>query len=145
MSPRSLLLLCLAAVAINATAPVSAAEIVVKVTGVGDARGRIGCALYRSADGFPMDNTRAVQVWVAADPKGTTCRFADIADGRYAVSVAHDFNGNGKVDTNFVGIPTEPWGVSNNARPTLRPPKFDEGAFTVAGNQDTTLEVKVAK
>lgn len=145
MSPRSLLLLCVSVVATAATAPVSAAEIVVKVVGVADTRGRVGCALYRGADGFPMDNTRATQVWVAADPKGTTCRFADVADGRYAVSVAHDFNGNGKVDTNFVGIPTEPWGVSNNARPTLRAPKFEEGAFTVAGNQDATLEVRVAK
>jgi uncharacterized protein (DUF2141 family) len=80
-----------------------------------------------------------------ADAKGVTCNFSDLADGSYAVSVSHDLNGNKKVDTNFLGMPTESWGVSNNARPSLRAPRFDEAVFKVVAGKDMTLDIKVDK
>jgi len=122
-----------------------AAEIVINVSGVTSATGQIGCSLFASAAGFPMDISGARQVWLAARPEGVTCRFAELADGRYAVSIGHDLNGNKKVDTNLLGIPTEAWGVSGNVRPTLRAPTWDEAAFSVAQGKDVTLTVKVAK
>lgn len=122
-----------------------AAELVVNVSGIEAAAGQIGCSLYAEPKGFPMDNSGALMQWLPAEPKGVTCRFAALADGRYAVSVAHDLNGNRKVDTNFLGIPTEAWGVSRNARPSLRAPRFEEAVFKVAGGKDQTIEIKVAK
>ena len=50
--------------------------------------------------------------------------------GTYAVQVMHDANGNDKLDTNFMGIPVEGYGFSNN--PTgLRKATFDEARFTI--------------
>ncbi len=40
------------------------------------------------------------------------CDFEDISPGTYALAVIHDENGNGKLDTNWVGIPTEGYGFS---------------------------------
>ena len=54
-----------------------------------------------------------------------------LAAGTYAISCFHDLNGNGKLDTNLFGIPTEPYGFSNNARPKFRAPKWEEARFEV--------------
>jgi uncharacterized protein (DUF2141 family) len=125
---------------------VVAADLVIRVNGVSEPLGQVGCALYAGAAGFPMDNATARVQWQAADAKGVTCRFADVAEGDYAVSIAHDRNGNKRVDTNFMGMPTEQWGVSNNARPRMRAPRFEEARFKVsAGAGDVVLDITVAK
>ena len=123
-----------------------AAEIVVRVSGLSDPLGQVGCSLFAGTAGFPMDNTSARNLWLPADAKGVTCRFNDVPEGTYAVSVGHDLNGNKRVDTNFIGLPTEQWGVSNNARPPLRAPRFDEASFKVAADaKDVGIDIKVAK
>ena len=139
-APHAILLLC-----IGLAAPVRAAEVVVNVSGMSSAEGQIGCALFSGPEGFPMDNTKARVQWHPADPGGVTCRFADVPDGSHAVSVAADLNGNRKLDTNFLGIPKEPWGVSNNVRPGLRAPRFEEAAFTVSSGRDRTIDLRVAR
>lgn len=123
-----------------------AAEVVVRVGGLTDPLGQVGCSLFAGAAGFPMDNTSARNVWLPANGKGVTCRFSDVPEGTYAVSIGHDLNGNKRVDTNFIGLPTEQWGVSNDARPTLRAPRFDEASFKVAADaKDVVVDIKVAK
>lgn len=124
----------------------AAAELAVRVSGMLEPLGEIRCSLFAGADGFPMDNSKARTVGLPADAKGVTCRFTDVTPGRYAVSVGHDLNGNRRVDTNLVGMPTEQWGVSRNARPTLRAPRFDEAVLEVAADAaELAIDIKVAK
>ncbi len=125
--------------------PSTAAEVVARVTVTGPkaGAGRVGCSLFANAKGFPMDSSGARAVWHPAGSGQVECRFADVADGTYAIAVSHDLNGNGVVDTNFMGIPTEAWGVSNNVRPKLRAPKFDEAAFRVSDGRDVQLDIRV--
>ena len=54
-------------------------------------------------------------------------------DGRYAVVVYHDENDNHKFDRNWIGLPTEGFGVSNNPSLFLAAPKFEESSFEVNG------------
>ena len=124
----------------------SAAEVVVRIGGLSEPLGQVGCSLFAGPAGFPKDSSGARQLWQAADAKGVTCRFADVPEGTYAVSIGHDLNGNKRVDANFVGLPTEQWGVSNNARPNLRAPRFDEAMFKVAADaKEVVIDIKVAK
>jgi uncharacterized protein (DUF2141 family) len=126
--------------------PAGAAELVVRITGLSDPLGQVGCSLFAGPAGFPMDNSGARQLWQAADAKGVTCRYSDVPEGSYAVSIGHDLNGNRRVDTNFVGLPTEQWGVSNNVRPRLRAPRFNEAAFKVTADaRELVIEIEVAK
>jgi uncharacterized protein (DUF2141 family) len=120
-------------------------EVVVRVSGIATSSGEIGCALFPDGAAFPMDASGARHVWIPAEATGVLCRFTDIPAGRWAVSVSHDLNGNRKVDTNLLGIPREAWGVSNNVRPRLRAPRFDEAAFEIVAGQPTTLDIRVAK
>ncbi len=121
-----------------------AADLAVVVTGAAAGKGEIGCALYASAEGFPMDSRKAVSsVWVPA-AETAECRFPNLTAGTYAVAVSLDLNGNRRTDKNFLGIPTEPWGVSNNVRPTMRAPKFTEARFAVGAGEER-IGIRVAK
>jgi uncharacterized protein (DUF2141 family) len=106
-------------------------ELVIKVTGIKDSRGAIGCALYPSETGFPMNAEKAKQLWLKAKPDSVECQFEGIPAGKDADAVSRDLNGNRKTDTNFLGIPKEDWGVSNNVGPNFRTQRFDEAAFEV--------------
>ena len=54
--------------------------------------------------------------------------------GDYGIRIMHDINGNSKLDSNLVGMPTEPWGFSNNAAGNFGPPKWDDVKFTLSGS-----------
>lgn len=122
-----------------------AQELIVKVTMVKSTKGEVGCALFNNATGFPNENVAMPSQWQAPSTDGVVCRFSDIKPGPYAVAVSHDLNGNRRTDTNFLGIPKEDWGVSNNVRPNLRAPTFDEARFEVAATGVTTLEIKLGR
>ncbi len=63
-----------------------------------------------------------------------------LSPGRYAVSVFQDMNGNRKLDTNFIGIPTEASGSSNDAPAKWSAPKFKDAVFTV-GTEPVSLSI----
>ncbi|SHJ68122.1 Uncharacterized conserved protein, DUF2141 family [Hymenobacter daecheongensis DSM 21074] len=58
----------------------------------------------------------------------------DLPDGEWAVAITQDINNNDKLDKNFLGIPTEPYAFSNNIRPTVSAPDFNQCKFMVKGS-----------
>jgi uncharacterized protein (DUF2141 family) len=67
----------------------------------------------------------------------------NVVPGRYAVSFIHDENENKKLDTNFLGIPTEGFGFSRDAMGTFGPPGFDATAVNVlAGTGNVVMRAK---
>lgn len=65
----------------------------------------------------------------------------DVPPAEYAVAVHHDANSNGKLDANFLGIPKEGYGMSNDPRPRFRAPRFSESRVLVS--RDTTVTVRM--
>ncbi len=133
-----------------ATAPVAAADggshsgsIVVVVREVGSSSGVVDCGLFGSEEGFPMAADDRSRRRAGAVEGTVELRFDGLAPGTYAVAVSHDENGNGRTDTNLFGIPREAWGVSNDVRPTLRPPRFEEAAFELGDGEILTVEIQV--
>jgi len=59
--------------------------------------------------------------------------FNNLENGDYAVSIIHDENENGELDTNFIGIPTEGFAFGNNAMGTFGPPSFEKSKVTLKG------------
>jgi uncharacterized protein (DUF2141 family) len=64
-----------------------------------------------------------------------------LKDGAYAVAMIHDENSNGQLDTNFLGIPTEGFGVSNNPK-LYGSPTFEVGKFDVSGTKAITIDAQ---
>jgi uncharacterized protein (DUF2141 family) len=113
----------------------------VEIAGLRNDTGHVLCALYSSPAGFPKNSNRAVGHAKSEISHGhAVCEFSGVAAGRYAVSVFHDENSNGKLDTNLLGIPREGVGASNNAKGHFGPPKFDAAAFQFPGGR---LDLKI--
>jgi uncharacterized protein (DUF2141 family) len=124
------------------TTYLAAADLTVRVTGLGNAPNMVSCTVFNAAEGFPESNPAALTQWVASNPAGVSCTFAGLKPGTYAVSIFEDLNGNRKLDANWLGIPKEPTGVSNNVRP-IRKPRFDEASFTFEAVAHQVVEIKV--
>jgi uncharacterized protein (DUF2141 family) len=130
--------------------PVNTLSITVRVTGARNAEGKIGVALFRTAEGFPEEYSKATAgQWVQIDPHTLSAQaiFNNVPRGSYAVSVLHDENLNGKLDRSFVCLPglcmpKEGYGASNNPPKRLGPPKFDDAKFTL-DRADVDLEIKL--
>ena len=108
----------------------------VDAVGLRNSKGQVFCALYASAEGFPKDGQKAIRRDTSSiSEKKASCNFSGIEPGTYAVSVFHDENSNGKLDTNFLGIPREGVGASNGARGHMGPSKFDAAQFQFSGGR----------
>jgi uncharacterized protein (DUF2141 family) len=121
--------------------PSSNDVIQVEIDGLRNDKGQVLCALFSSATDFPKKTDKAVaRAKSVISQRQASCEFRGVAAGRYAVSVVHDENSNGKLDTNFMGIPSEGVGASNGAKGHLGPPKFEAAAFPFSGGR---LELKI--
>ncbi len=116
----------------TAVNPTLSGSINVHITGLKNVTGMLGVSLYNSKNGFPGKHEKA---FASALKKvtGTTdsVLFEHLPYGTYAVSIMHDENSNGKLDTNFIGIPKEGVGVSNNPKIGMGGPKFNDSIFTL--------------
>lgn len=88
---------------------------------------------YNSPGTFLKSGQTALRLVVRPDGKSTLSIPVALAPGEWAVAVSQDLNNNDKLDKNFLGIPTEPFAFSNNVKPRLAAPRFEECKFTVAG------------
>ncbi len=106
-------------------------QLTVDVMLTSGARGDLGYLIFDSSSGFPGDRDKAmVHGFLPISAGARHLRIlADLAPGDYAVSVYEDLNGNHKLDHNFLGLPREPVGASNNPPARLGPPRFGECSF----------------
>lgn len=113
-------------VAAALTGPVlaQAADLTVDVAGVKNAKGKVMVAVYDSAAKFLKEPVRTAAV--DAQPGKVRLLIAGLPEGDYALSLFHDVNGNGELDANPVGMPTEPYGFSNDAAGHFGPPSFEQ-------------------
>jgi uncharacterized protein (DUF2141 family) len=119
-----------------------AAGLTVEAQGLRSERGQVLCFLYAGPAGFPADPQRAVAKVAAPIAQGAaTCRFGAVAPGAYAVAVVHDENGNGRLDRNLVGIPSEGVGASMNPVTHFGPPTFEQARFVHAGAKTLTVQI----
>ena len=118
----------------------------VKILNIRNSVGTVACALFDSAQGFPEDYLRmATNVMVIKVRQDQArCDFEDIPPGTYAMAVVHDENMNGKLDTNFLGIPREGYGFSNDAvGPLGAAPPFSAASFHYDGrNVDLAMRLR---
>lgn len=112
----------------------------VRVLGLKSAEGIVAFALFDDESAFndQGEPLRAQTVPLTSD----TCSWqVEAPVGEYALKVYHDRNGNGQLDRNKLGVPTEPYGFSNDARGSFGPPKYKAARFTLEPSM--ALEVTV--
>jgi uncharacterized protein (DUF2141 family) len=120
----------------------STSTVLLEVSSLKNTRGTLNCRLFTKASDFP-DGEGILTVRTPIAGANTTCTFPNVEPGTYAVAVVHDENSNGKLDKNFVGVPSEGYGVSNNKTYALSAPKWEESVFTITASERKTLQVKL--
>jgi uncharacterized protein (DUF2141 family) len=118
-------------------------NLTVFVKNIRNNKGQIGFCLFKTSLGFPKHPGRAIQrAFVKIDGNSAEYTFTNVRFGMYAVCVFHDENDDKKINTNFIGIPTEGVGVSNNAKGHFGPPKFDDAKFNLMkAGQTLTISI----
>ncbi len=118
--------------ALAAPARTAPCSVRVEVDGLRSDTGEVRVALWSSAEGFPEDSAKALDRarGPIRDAAASVC-FADVAPGRYAVSLIHDEDGDGELDRNFLRIPSEGVGISNGAVGPFGPRDYEEAVFEV--------------
>lgn len=113
-------------------------SIKVDVVGLKNNKGQVYIGLYNSEKQF-LKKIYKGEVATIKNLK-TTVTFENLPAGEYAISAFHDENSNGKLDTNFMGIPKEPYTASNDAKGFMGPPKYQDAKFRASGNIQIVLK-----
>ena len=93
--------------------------------------GQVICTLFTPSDKFPDRSHKGMTVKVPIQKDQATCRFKGVRYGDYAIVAFHDENHDGEFNQNWLGMPKEGFGFSDNPG-TLRKPTFDDARFIVS-------------
>lgn len=140
-----MLILLLAGTCAGLAAQTGSATLTVRVVGARNSKGRIALELFQGETGFPSDSAKAIRLQQAEiDAQTRSAQFVlqGIPYGAYGVAVFHDENMNGKLDRNFIGVPKEGYGASNNPKKRMGPPLYDDARFSV-NQADQSIEIKL--
>jgi uncharacterized protein (DUF2141 family) len=138
------LFLALATSAAFAPALVSAETLTITIADIRESEGRLMIQVANSEKGFEFSEDSAAPPPVAISQlaeAGEMTFEVTLPPGIYGARVLHDLNGNGEMDSNFVGMPKEPWAFSNNATGRLGPAKWQDAKFEISGN--TAVEIRL--
>jgi len=107
----------------------------IEVASIKRGEGEIYMALFKAGSEFPeVGHQFAGKIIPVSSRKSVIAEF-NLPAGEYAVAVFQDLNGNKKLDTNFFGIPKEPYAFSNNIKPKFSAPKFEDCKFRIAATK----------
>jgi uncharacterized protein (DUF2141 family) len=117
------------------------ATINIEVSNIKNQKGSVVIGLYNIEKSFPI-KTEEYQGLVL-DTNATTLKgqFKNIPKGTYAIALFHDENSNEILDKNFLGIPKEGYGFSNNAKALFSAPSFDKAKFELNETTDIKIEM----
>jgi uncharacterized protein (DUF2141 family) len=100
--------------------------------------GKVMIAVYDSAQGWSSGKPARIAQASASDAE-PAARIVALPPGTYAVRAFQDVDGDGKMGMNPFGMPVEPYGFSNDAKPNMGPPSFDAATFTVTAGANTQV------
>lgn len=106
-------------------------NLTVLISNVKAPKGEVAIAIYKNQETFLVKKQQAFLKRGTVSSTGTvSMQFTNLPHGDYAIAIYHDVNNNKELDKNMLGIPSEPYGFSNNIVPTFRVPTFDEARFS---------------
>ncbi|MBL4794661.1 MAG: DUF2141 domain-containing protein [Pseudomonadales bacterium] len=113
-------------------------ELTIEVINIANTKGDVYISLYDSADGFPVEEQKAIAVKSVklglGDSTSVKVTFSGLNEGYYAAAAYHDKNTNGRLDKIF-GIPREPYGATNDSKRKFSAPSFADAKIKINSNE----------
>ena len=139
---RYLLLLLLLFASFTVISRVTENKLSLSITNLRNNKGHVLISVYKDGVGYPEELDKAVRrAKLTIINKKATVSFAGLASGNYAIAILHDENDDGKMNTNFLGLPKEGYGFSNNVMGTFGPPTFSKASFQYNANQIKSIVI----
>ncbi|MBP2833800.1 DUF2141 domain-containing protein [Aquimarina sp. U1-2] len=115
-------------------------QLLVEIEGIQTIKGTLYIALFSEPYDFPNVEKTKIKDFKTVEHQKETFTFS-VPEGTYAITVFQDLDEDKEFDKNFFGVPKEPYCLSNNVKPKLSTPDFEDCAFTVSTN--TTINLKL--
>lgn len=113
----------------------------VEISHIKNQKGSLVIGLYNIEETFPIKTEEYRSLILDANATILKGQFKNIPNGTYAIALFHDENSNEIMDKNFLGIPKEGYGFSNNVKAIFSAPSFDEAKFELNETIDIKIEV----
>jgi len=117
------------------------ASITLKVKGITKAKGIMNIALFANEEDYSDDENYAFAGEIPVESIDFSIVMEDIPFGTYAIKIFYDEDSNGEFNKNWIGMPKEPFGFSNDAKGRMGPPSFEAAAFKL--DSDIELEINL--
>ncbi|CAN1524883.1 Protein of unknown function DUF2141 [Flavobacteriaceae bacterium] len=114
------------------------ANLTVAVSGLKNNTGMVKVGLYNSEGTFLKTIYKSITSEIKNN--SATVTFVGISKGEYGISTYQDENSNGILDKNMIGIPSEDFACSNNAKGFMGPPAYEDAKFNI--NKDLKIDIK---
>lgn len=117
-------------------------RIQVEIYGLHEGRGSVRLALYQSSAQF-LKKDGELHHELQKTPDADFCTFMlTVPAGQYALAVFQDENEDGFLNKNILGIPTEPYGFSNDAMGLIGPPSFKDAKVEVSDQEKIRIHLR---
>lgn len=121
--------------------PTNNPQLTIKISNIEKTKGEIKVGIFNTDRNFLKEGAAIRNYSVKVDKNTAVLTITDLPKGEYAVSMYHDENSDNECNRNFIGIPKEPYGFSNNIKPKMSAPKYNDCKFTFEENK--TLNIKL--
>jgi len=112
------------------------------ITGFSNNVGDCWFAIDNSQDVYEREDTVWIGKILPIENQQVLVVIDSLQYGEYAVKVFHDENKNGELDTDFLGIPDEDYGFSNNVSGWFGPPSWKKAKF-IFNQPEMKIEIEV--
>lgn len=136
---RFTLLILLLVILVSASESEKHFSLTIKVDNIKSVKGMMEIAVYKDPAKFPKVGQTHRMIRAKVESHEVSYTFEHLEEDDYAVAIFHDLNSNKVCDKNFFGIPTEAYGFSNNFKPVLSAPVFNDCDFDLTC--DRTLKI----
>lgn len=118
------------------------AVLTIKISGFEVQQGTVQIGLYNNSSDFPKENREFISLGLIVDSSILVHAIPGLPHGDYSIAIYHDINDDGKCNRNWIGIPTEPFGFSNNVRVRFSAPSFEKTKFILQEDTEISINLK---
>lgn len=116
-------------------------KLTIKISNIEKMQGEIKVGVFNTGTNFLKQGAAIKNYSIKVDKNTALLTITDLPKGEYAITMYHDENSDNECNRNFIGIPKEPYGFSNNIKPRMSAPKYEDCKFALTEN--ITLHIKM--
>lgn len=114
-------------------------KLTIKISNIEKIKGEIKVGIFNTDTHFLKEGYALKNYSVKVENNTAILTITDLPTGEYAVTMYHDQNSDNECNKNFIGIPKEPYGFSNNIKPKMSAPKFKDCKFDLSENKTLNI------